>query len=193
MKKGEKAMRPSEELKSKLYHWLAVNILNVSVSFDPMPTIYIDREFSYDQLDCSITLGWDLRREDLPEAFNNWLLQHGLIWGNLPYPMLAFLHEVGHYKTLDCISLIDLHHTWFIKGILAYRDNKDIDLYWDTPDEYAANMWLINFANSHEEAINELGDIFCNYWNDAIDEATLPIRLSLRGEPMSLTELRKRY
>lgn len=193
MKKGEKAMRPSEKLKSELYHWLAVNILDVSASFDPMPTIYIDREFSYDQLDCSITLGWDLRREDLPEAFNNWLLQHGLIWGNLPYPMLAFLHEVGHYKTVDCISLTDLHHTWFIKGILAYRDNKDMDLYWNTPDEYSANMWLINFANNHEEAINELGDIFCNYWNDAIDEITLPLRLSLRGEPMNLTELRKRY
>lgn len=168
MKKGEKAMKPSEKLKLELYHWLAKNLL-----IDSMPTIYIDSKFYYDKVDRSITLGWDIEREDLPEAFNNWLLRHGLVWGNLPYPMLAFLHEVGHYKTLDSIPCNDMYITWWIKGILAYhRENEDIDLYWNTPDEYAANMWLINFANNHEEAINELGNIFCNYWNDAIEEVT---------------------
>ena len=42
--------------------------------------------------------------------------------------------------------------------------------YWEMPDEFAANIWAINYMNNHIEVVESLCQIYVDYWNEFIEE-----------------------
>ena len=82
----------------------------------------------------------------------------GLDNGIKDYPgiILAFLHEVGHAKTLhDFPDEELLCYQWLKEGAQDYR------AYWCVPDEFAANEWAVGFlTNADEEDLEQLWAVF---------------------------------
>ena len=38
--------------------------------------------------------------------------------------------------------------------------------YWQVPDEFAANMWVVNFINNHIDAVENLCNTFIYAWTE---------------------------
>ena len=77
---------------------------------------------------------------------------------------MAFLHEVGHVMTLP--NFTEEEHQQDIYNKNSRVSNCDIETnywYWELPTEFAANMWAINWVNSHIDEFCELNDIFNNW------------------------------
>lgn len=68
---------------------------------------------------------------------------------------LTFLHELSHCLTNNTFDDIEIIVCNFQK---EYVDNA-FD-YWYIPDEFEANMVVVNFINNNPEAIDELNNIF---------------------------------
>ena len=68
---------------------------------------------------------------------------------------LAFLHELGHALTQE-------HFDDFEMIIFNFKKESVYNSfdYWHIPDEFEANMFVINFMNNNPEAIRELDNIF---------------------------------
>lgn len=74
---------------------------------------------------------------------------------NLRADTLRFLHEVGHAMTISNFDDLDLFIFKLTRdcndGLEGYEA---ACAYWESPEEFAANMWLINFIfNNFEDAL----------------------------------------
>lgn len=76
--------------------------------------------------------------------------------------VLSFLHEVGHSMTIHSIADDDLAFYGNLKHMFWNEDKlKDsVMVYWNIPDERAANEWEIQFINENPDAVIELMEIF---------------------------------
>jgi hypothetical protein len=143
----------------KLMNWLGKNGWGeVLVMKDP-------DGFMYDMSEQIISLGI-YEEPDTDEYFKEFLTQHGCTYADeCPAPMLAFLHELGHHNTIYDFDHFDLVLSSFIKDSLSDDDGmterEKVFTYWETPDEYAANMWEIEYLMNEDNfpAIEELFDI----------------------------------
>ena len=75
------------------------------------------------------------------------------------------LHECGHVNTINQFSdseifLFDLGKQ-FDHG---ESDQEWLNRYWLIPDEFAANMWVVDFINNHIEAVEDLCNTFSSAW-----------------------------
>lgn len=75
----------------------------------------------------------------------------------------AFLHELGHYMTLDTFTEQDLERSFAAQAKIERQvaehlidDIKADDLYFHLPVELAATRWAVRFMNEHLGAIEEL-------------------------------------
>lgn len=71
---------------------------------------------------------------------------------------LTFLHELAHCLTTS----------WFdnIEMVVCNFQKESVDNafdYWEVPDEFEANMVVVNFINTNPEAISELDNIFMGW------------------------------
>lgn len=101
------------------------------------------------------------------EYFIDFLEEKGCdVVNYVPTPVLAFLHELGHYHTIYDYEQMELMFYNFIKEAIGADDHmserEKAFAYWESPDELDANMWAINFMMDTEntEALNELINIF---------------------------------
>ena len=119
-----------------------------------------DDEFRYDIDNKVIYTGVVSTSEGI--WFEQFESDHGMkITGIIP-EVLAFLHEVGHYCTVDNFGNNDREddnlNKFFIDMIEDSHDR--MIKYWNLPMEFAANMWVVDFVNNNIDAVKEL----CDMW-----------------------------
>ena len=96
--------------------------------------------------------------------------------------VLSFLHEIGHFMTLDLFSEDEKENTRvYKKNVLpSIEDRHERNYaYWLNEIEFAANVWAISFAKENYEAVSELGEIFrfgfIDIWDNHYEELSLII------------------
>ena len=98
---------------------------------------------------------------DLDDLFIGWLERHGLETDTDPIT-LSILHELGHSETVKHFTEKEWFECAALKELLYADDNltneETGERYWNMPDEYAANMWLIMFVKAFPEKVKELSE-----------------------------------
>ena len=93
--------------------------------------------------------------------FGQYFYEYGVQGVNLdPIDILviSFLHEVGHVMTLGNFSEEEM-----LIDAMDKENLTDNFAYWDQPVELAANVWAINWINSHVGEYKVLYKIFSTY------------------------------
>lgn len=119
--------------------------------------VVCEEDFSYDVINHKIECGVEEPRE-LGVLYAQYLYEYGcshapFLWAST----LSFLHEAGHHLTAGCFREEELGFFNFVKEFA-----EDAGTYWDTPDEFAANMVVVDFVNNHFDAVLELQNILQN-------------------------------
>lgn len=152
------------DFQNKLKDWLNEN------GFSEVKEIQLGPEFAYDINKQSIIIG--LTDDHLVgEWFEEFLSSYGCKYSDIPYTILAFLHELGHNQTVNQFTSDELIYCALVKTTHKIKDLNNLKEYlfeyWCVPDEFAANKWLINFVNTHVVAIANLWtNVFEPFWND---------------------------
>ena len=167
-------MNYAEQFKTDLLTWLDKNDLHIE-------NIWFSSDFAYRLSTNEILFGL-YSYEETAQVFDEFLDEIGLEIENILNPVLAFLHEVGHSRTIHQFSDEELILYYHIKENLNLNYLADPDAfptnmkaYWRMNDELAANQWLVDFVNNNLEAIIELQNIFISgltnlYKNYKLDE-----------------------
>lgn len=120
----------------------------------------IDTFFGYNYVDHYIVIGWLNSLKETHKKFRQFLYEYGAEAAaiNFTNDFLAFLHELGHCLTTS----------WFdnIEMVVCNFQKESVDNafdYWEVPDEFEANMVVVNFINTNPEAISELDNIFMGW------------------------------
>ena len=102
--------------------------------------------------------------------FEEFLVERGLEWENIPSPVLQFLHELGHSQTVYEYTDDELMMFHLVKEFTGETDacKESAMQYWKVADELAANNWLVDFANREIDAMKELCQWFIDNWEDSI-------------------------
>ena len=158
-------MSAKQEFLTAVKEWLSQNnFSNAEVD--------IKDDFFYDITTQTINIGI-YQYEDADEWFEEFLVENGCNYVGILAPVLSFLHELGHYNTIDKFSEFELMFHYMLKEdpVKDEMDPKEwIFTYWCIPDEFAANEWEVKYINSHIEQVECLGEIFMTYWNEMVEE-----------------------
>ena len=151
--------------KNAIMEWLTENgLTNVkSVKFTD--------DFRYDLDTHIVKFGmWSLY--EIGDWFEEYLCEHGCKYVDIPKPILAFLHEVGHSETIDNFSNEEIAWCHILKKTTTDKDTykETAYRYWSIPDEAFANEWVVNFINTHIEAIMDLYTIYEYYYEETRKE-----------------------
>lgn len=122
-----------------------------------------DDEFLYDVENQVIYLGIVSTSEG--SWFEQFMYEYGLNYIGIVPEVLAFIHELGHHCTINSFNNDDLVQDSRAKSVvefISYSYNR-MSVYWELPTEFAANIWAINFINTHFDAVQELCDIWRIY------------------------------
>ena len=141
-----------DSLKTALKNWLHENGFDVAVDFA--------EDSSYDITNIVINLGTK-SYPDVGRYFEQYLYEYGLEYTGIFDSVLQFLHELGHHMTINNFTQEELLVCHLTKQFMNSEDEHDwFNKYWSLADEFAANMWEINFINSNIEVVEELCNIF---------------------------------
>lgn len=139
----------SKELNSSLNNWIQKYL-----HFNGLKFLYM-KESAYDYKNNIIYIG----KYDKPihTDFRQFLYEYGCK-GNANNHTLTFLHELGHALTYN-------HFDDFEMIIFNFKKESVYNSfdYWHIPDEFEANMFVINFINANPEAVKELDNIFMGW------------------------------
>ena len=122
--------------------------------FDDVAIESCDR-YSYDLVDHVIHVDDEEYDDELFVWFEQFMYEYGMKMKDIPGPVLAFLHELGHYATIDQFSEFNLIACQLTKFEYGHT-YEDMCEYWCVPDEFAACMWALDFINSYPEAVIDL-------------------------------------
>lgn len=125
--------------------WLSNNCIDVSIE--------IEDEFMYDCEEHIVFIGTYIPREEAKETAQ-FLHEYGARLA-VPHAVMAFIHELGHYATMDSFSVEDRE----LSNFLAMLCDTQME-YCETPVEFSANMWAVDFINTFPKKVKELVDIF---------------------------------
>lgn len=133
-------------------------------------TTKFDYEFCYAIDDAVISIGV-VDYDEMGDWFKDFLKENGYDFSFIPYPILAFLHELGHHNTINAFSNEDLKYFSIVKELIPSDNEKEqLFIYWSFPDELAATRWLAEYVTTHMEDVAELTEIFLSTWDNVIDE-----------------------
>lgn len=159
-------MTALEKFKVDMANWIYKN------GFDEIGLCF-GQDFAYVLLEDG-RFGIQIGTEGYPEVgryFEQFLYEYGLEYMGIYDPVLAFLHELGHAQTLNYFSDLELKFFELAKESIDSESEYDRFVhYWSLPDEFAANMWAINFINEHKDAVDKLCQIYWENWNEAVEE-----------------------
>ena len=106
--------------------------------------------------------------------FEEFLIENGCLYEDIIDPVKCFLHELGHhmtnYKFTDEQLVICSWLKTYDEGVEELNEKDFLYHYWQVPDEMSANMWAIDFINEHIDAVCDLIDIYCEDWNNIVNE-----------------------
>lgn len=151
-------MTAAREFKNKIQGWLKKNGFNgVNLRFD--------YDFGFAPELKTIFLGVNSAEAEAL-YFQEHLNARGLEVEGIWFPVLAFLHELGHFNTSDQFEEIDNTYFYILKNMISPNLSKkeELDEYWAVDDEAAANKWEIEYINSHFDAVCDLCKIYGEAW-----------------------------
>lgn len=155
--------------------------------------IYDENEFEYVNItlfniliDCHIK--WSFLYSDMHnKLFEKYLTLLGLTV-ELPTFLLSVLHEVGHHKIGNINKYSEMVDITKYKKLLNITKKEELDLliYYNIPEEYEASKWAVSFINSHKHSLIVLSYIlypFINYvynkyWDLLIKESSIYVEIS---------------
>lgn len=143
----------------ELKNWLDKNGFGEIEVFD-------DDEFLFDIATNEIHFGVVSTSEGI--WFAQFAYEYGMKHDNIVPEVLAFLHEIGHYKTIKCFDNTDLENDTaakFVLGMNGYSQDTMV-AYWELPMEFAANVWAIDFVNNNIDAVEEICGIYRKYYEE---------------------------
>ena len=106
--------------------------------------------------------------------FEQFLYQYGLDYVGIFDPVLSLIHELGHSQTIQYFNAQEQLLCKLAKQFNHSTNEQDwYNEYWEVPDEFAANMWAVNFINNHIEAVEELCDIYARDWAEMFKDITI--------------------
>lgn len=123
-------------------------------------TYRMDTFFAYDYVDHRIIINCLDNLKETHKRFRQFLYEYGCNEDLTNYNnnTLAFLHELAHCLTTSWFDNIEMVVCNFQKESV----NNAFD-YWEVPDEFEANMVVVDFINTNPEAISELDNIFMGW------------------------------
>ena len=152
--------------KSEVVQWLCDNgfsSLDVELDSDFCYSTGEDTDFNYVG-ECVIKVGTD-RFDEIDKWFEQFLYEYGLEWMDLGR-VLPFIHELGHHNTIYNFSNFERLAMYYSKFRIFSDEEVTIEemfKYWETPDEFAANVWAVNFINENISEVERLVNIFLKY------------------------------
>lgn len=154
-------MTAENRFKSALINWLCQNHMpNIDIDFKYDFGYVMDDELGIHKINIGVAAN-----DNACCYFEQFLYEYGCEYCGIPYPILAFLHECGHVNTVSQFTDIELK---FFELMKQFNDEEDEQIwfneYWQVPDEFAANMWVVDFINNHIDIIENLCDTFINAW-----------------------------
>ena len=168
---------------------LILNIYGKLFKFD-CPLIYNSDEFEYIKIpiedDFEIyRASWSFLYSDMHDGlFKKYMKFLGLSY-DLPTFLLSMLHEIGHHKVGDIIKPYDMIDITRYKKYFDIKNKDELDLiiYYNIPDEYEASKWAVKFANEHFYSLLILSwvlyplinFVYKKYWDLIISESKLYI------------------
>ena len=155
MRKGYKAM---SEFEVRLRAWLENQGFDCDIMFDD--------DFGYDWFENKLHVG-TVTYPTTGRWFEQFLCEYGLEWFGILDPVLALIHELGHYATHESYSEEELYLFQAIKMFGTEDRMEEMNSmfkYWEVNDEFAANMWAIDYINWNIEVVQELIDIYFESW-----------------------------
>lgn len=162
-------MTAVEKFKTDLANWFNKN------GFEDIGLCF-GEDFAYVILDNG-EFGVQVGIQAYPEVgryFEQFLYEYGLEYTGIYDPVLCLLHELGHNQTINYFDGNEQFLCELAKQFCHSENEHDwYNEYWETPDEFAANIWAINFINNHIEAVEELCDIYANDWPAIFEETTM--------------------
>jgi len=148
-----------------LENWLIKNgINNIEVALN------IDNFFDTDKNIINFSLKPLLQTDCY---FRQFIHEYGCTKENIPSLVLHFLHEVGHVMTIHKFSEDELFHFRISRIFFGFEEHSKFELafnYWESPEEFAANIWTINFINNNFQEVQYLINIVnsCNIYTGVI-------------------------
>ena len=140
------------EFKSALSEWMH----KIGVDCD----IKMDDEFAYNVTNNTLLIATE-KNSEVECYLEQFFYEYGADYVGYGFFVLGILHELGHYFTLSSFDTEELLlckiKKMLVNGETMYKTACE---YWETPDEFAANIWAINFINHHTAAVDELANIF---------------------------------
>lgn len=144
----------------KLHKWLKENNFTCDVQFDD--------DFGYDMQKNILYIGM-YGYPEVSRWFEQFLYEYGMEYTGIYDPVLCLLHELGHTRTIYNFSEKELQFFNFMKVMTEDERMENAEVmfqYWEMPDEFAANIWAINFINDYINKVAELCEIYRLYWNE---------------------------
>ena len=146
------------EFEVRLRAWLKNQGFDCNVVFDA--------DFGYNWKENVLHVG-TLAYPTVGRWFEQFLYEYGLEWFGIIDPVLALIHELGHYVTNKLFCEEEICSFQVIKWI-GQDDRMDEQTamfrYWEITDEFEANMWAVDFINWNIEAVKELITIYYESW-----------------------------
>ena len=152
--------------KSEVVQWLCDNgfsSLGVEMNSDFCYSTGEDIDFNYVN-ECVINVGVD-HFDEIDKWFEQFLYEYGLEWMDLGR-VLPFIHELGHHNTIYSFSNSERLAMYYSKFRIFSDEEVTIEEmfeYWEMPDEFAANVWTVNFINKNILEVERLVNIFLKY------------------------------
>lgn len=113
------------------------------------------------------------------EHFMQFMYEYGLRSREINSFTISLLHEIGHYMTLHCFSK-EIRETDRVAKENCISDGTISTnyWYWELPTEFAANMWAIDWANSHPDEVVELTTFCKNRIIEIVDDENVLAQLT---------------
>lgn len=152
------------------------------------PFIYSSDEFEYVNVPVNKNfilyyITWSFLYSDMHEdLFSRYLRFIGLKHDH-PTFIMSLLHEVGHHRKGDIKNPSNMLNITQYKDKFNLKSKEELDLliYYNIPDEYEASKWAVEFANEHEISLIILSYIlyplinrvYKHYWSLLIRESKI--------------------
>ena len=99
--------------------------------------------------------------------FSQFLYEYGAIYTCHSF-IASLLHEIGHHYTLPSFTQDELDKDIFAKRAHYHDGTIETNYwYWELDTEFSANMWAIEWMNTHFEELCDLNDL-CAEWLEKI-------------------------
>lgn len=148
--------------KTNVEKWLSENGYEVGIE--------VTTNFAYNRIDNQICFGV-VNNEKVGKWFSEYMIKKGCNYAkDIPWPVLAFIHELGHFNTIDQFSEEELILFSFMKESKTKMKKKSsMFSYWSMPDEDAANTWAVHFLNEQKDKLIELCELLATEWENLVN------------------------